>query len=320
KRDVPFDAEEVSKWLPLDQYIGGVEHATMHCLYFRFFHRVLQDLGFLPKSVGREPAKNLLNQGIVYKDGAKMSKSKGNVVDPNSLIAKFGADTTRMFSLFAAPPEKTLEWSDQGVEGSFRFLGRVWRLIQPLAAELKGVPGYSGTHREIVTPEIKKLRAKAHLTIKKVTEDIDRDFHFNAAIASIMELVNEAYGVPKEKLHDVSARSVLRETCEIILRLLNPFAPHTTEELWERIGGAGLLVDQPWLSFDPHAVEAETLTIVVQVNGKLRANLFVAPGTDQKELERLASSDAKVQNFIAGKTVVKTIVVPGKLVNFVVRD
>ncbi|MEW6056539.1 MAG: leucine--tRNA ligase [Bdellovibrionota bacterium] len=314
----PFVAEDVKYWCPIDQYIGGIEHATMHLLYFRFYHRVLQDLGWLPKDISREPAEKLLNQGIVYKDGAKMSKSKGNIVDPDALIQRYGADTTRLFVLFAAPPEKVLEWSDAGVEGSYRFLGRVWRMFQGNLSLIQDVQPYSAAHSDLNHVDAKKVRTKTHQTIQKVTADLEQDFRFNTAISAIMELVNEIYGF-KVELSDQVGRQVLRESIESVVRLLNPFAPHLTEELWQALGNTTLLSKEKWVDHDPSAVELDVITIVVQVNGKLRANLMLSKHVDKDALAQIAAKDPKVQGHLEGKEIIRTVVVPGKLVNFVVK-
>lgn len=315
--DKPFSTEDVKYWCPVDLYIGGIEHATMHLLYFRFYHRVLQDLGWIPKEIGREPNKRLINQGIVYKDGSKMSKSKGNIVDPDALLDKYGADTTRLFIMFASPLEKVLEWSDSGVEGSYRFLGRVWRMVRNNGTLIEGVRACAGPHGELTNTEARKLRTKVHQTIQKVTSDLD-EYRFNTAISAIMELVNEIYGFAAE-LNDQVARSVLREAIEAVIRLLNPFAPHITEELWEQIGNKTLLSLEQWQDHDPAAVELDVVTIVVQVNGKLRANLSISKTVPKDELEGIAAKDSRVAAHLEGKERVKTIVVPGKLINFVVK-
>ncbi|MBI3543961.1 MAG: leucine--tRNA ligase [Deltaproteobacteria bacterium] len=316
--DKPFAAEDVKYWGPVDQYIGGVEHATMHLLYFRFFHRVLQDLGWVPAGVPREPATRLLNQGIVYKDGAKMSKSKGNVVDPDGLIERYGADTTRLFVLFAAPPEKVLEWSDAGVEGSYRFVGRVWRMVHANLSLIQDVKPWSAPHASIANPDAKKLRTKAHQTIQKVTADLDHDFRFNTAISAIMELVNEIYGF-KVELNDEPSRQILRESIDTVVRLLSPFAPHLCEELWKNLGNASLLSLEPWRDHDAQAVELDVITVVVQVNGKHRANITLSKAVSKDDMAAIAARDPKVTLFLDGKELVRTVIVPGKLVNFVVK-
>ncbi|MDI3538782.1 MAG: leucyl-tRNA synthetase [Bacillota bacterium] len=308
----PFSKEAVEAWLPVDQYIGGIEHAVLHLLYSRFFTKVLYDAG-LVNCV--EPFTNLLTQGMVIKDGAKMSKSKGNVVSPEEIFAKYGADTARLFILFAAPPDKDLEWSDQGVEGAWRFLGRVWRLVmanKELFAKKGDGPGD-------LAREDRDLRRKVHATLKKVTEDISERFNFNTAIAAIMELVNEIYryqeNIPTENQKDF----VLREALETLLLMLAPFAPHITEELWHQIGHTESIHCQSWPKWDEEALAAEEITVVVQVNGRLRDRLVVPAGIPESEIEQLALRLEKVQAQLDGKKVVKVINVPGKLVNIVVR-
>ncbi len=304
----PFDKKAAEYWMSVDQYIGGIEHAVLHLLYARFFTKVIRDLGLFD---GDEPFTNLLTQGMVIKDGAKMSKSKGNVVDPDFILTKYGADTARLFSLFAAPPERDLEWSDQGVEGAYRFLHRVWAIVYKQCDAVKNVkpagPDAGGD----------KLYRKTHLTIKKVTEDIEREFHFNTAIAALMEMVNEMYeyttnGVPHDKL------PVVRAAIDALTLLISPFAPHFAEELWRSLGGKGTLADAAWPGYDPGAIAATEVVIVVQVNGKVRSKITLPAGTVDQEIERAALEDPKVKEFIAGKPLKKAIVVQGKLVNVVV--
>jgi leucyl-tRNA synthetase len=323
--DGPFDPEAARYWLGVDQYIGGIEHATMHLLYFRYFHKVLRDLGFLPKGLAPqdrdEPVRNLMNQGIVYKDGAKMSKSKGNVVEPDAIIGKYGADTARLFSMFAAPPEKVLEWSEQGVEGSFRFLNRVWRMVEKYESILRHAKPYSGKHADLRSEAGRKLRTKTHQTIAKVEKDFADGYHFNTAIAAIMELVNEIYLFPVN-FGDEEHKGVLEEAIEATIRLLHPFAPHITEELWEKLGNAesgkrltGLALPQA----DPEALIRDVVPIVVQVNGKVRGQLEVGKSLSQDQIAALAHEDPKAGPHLAGKEVVRVIFVPGRLINFVVK-
>src|SRR3990170_3669801 len=242
----------------VDQYIGGIEHAVLHLLYARFFTRVVRDLGLIAVD---EPFANLLTQGMVIKDGAKMSKSKGNVVDPDYLITTYGADTARLFSLFASPPEKDLDWSDRGVEGSFRFLNRVWRLVNKHrkgASELSASTPWSGKALEV--------RRLTHGTIKKVSEDIEKRFHFNTAISAIMELANGLSQLSSEELKDGSVAAAAREGLESLLLLLHPFAPHITEELWHRLGKESFLLQEPWPGFDQELLKVEQVIMVVQIN------------------------------------------------------
>ncbi len=308
----PLDGPRVHYWMPVDQYIGGIEHAVLHLLYSRFFTKVLRDMGYLQVD---EPFTNLLTQGMVIKDGAKMSKSKGNVVDPDDMIRAYGADTVRLFCLFAAPPEKELEWSDQGVEGAYRFLGRVWRLVAENLEALKGVSPYDGS---VPLPqELRGLHRKTHQTIKKVTEDIEQRFHFNTAIAAVMELVNEIYAVIDKAKEEPLCWPVVREAAEALILMLSPMAPHIAEELWVELGMAPSVAKRPWPTYREEALAAETVLVVVQVNGKLRSRLVVPVDIAEERLKELALADPKIQSFVAGKPVRKVIVVPQKLVNVV---
>ncbi|HEX9078005.1 MAG TPA: leucine--tRNA ligase [Desulfuromonadaceae bacterium] len=304
-----LDRERVDYWMSVDQYIGGIEHAVLHLLYARFFTKVLRDLGYIGCD---EPFTNLLTQGMVIKDGAKMSKSKGNVVDPNALIDKYGADTARLFSLFAAPPEKDLDWSDQGVDGSFRFLNRIWKLVH----ERLGLIRNAGpVDPSALGPEERALRRCVHKTIKKVTEDVEERFHFNTAIAAVMELLN----VLQDADPGVAGNGpLMKEALESVILLLAPFVPHITEELWQQVGHDIPLSATAWPEYDRDAVVDEELLVVVQVNGKLRSKLTVAVGTDEEALKAMALADDKVLPFLEGKQVRKVICVPGKLVNIVV--
>ncbi|GFO56698.1 leucine--tRNA ligase [Geomonas sp. Red276] len=305
----PLDREKVESWMPVDQYIGGIEHAVLHLLYARFFTKVLRDLGYCNVD---EPFSNLLTQGMVIKDGAKMSKSKGNVVDPNALIDRYGADTARLFSLFAAPPEKDLDWSDQGVDGSYRFLNRVWRLVFEVLPYLKNA---GDVKPEELSGEAKNLRRAVHKTIRKVTEDIDGRFHFNTAIAAVMELVNAIQAFDKKGAPENAA--VVREAVESVVRMLAPFVPHFAAELWTELGHAENLEKYGWPGYDAEAAVDEEITVVIQVNGKLRSKLMVAPDLGEEEVKAMALADEKVKPFTEGKTVRKVVYVPGKLVNIV---
>jgi len=306
-----FDKEKAAYWMDVDQYIGGVEHAILHLLYARFFTKVLYDIGLSPVD---EPFKNLLTQGMVLKDGAKMSKSKGNVVSPEEIISKYGADTARLFILFAAPPERDLEWSDTGVEGSYRFLNRVWRL----ADELKEYSSSRGSIIEVKNKADKELNFVMNNTIKRVTEDISGRFNFNTAISAIMELVNETYKykeIGKEKIN----ASLITKALETILVLLSPFAPHMTEELWNVIGNKSSIHSQSWPKYDSKALVKEEVEIVIQVNGKVRDKVMVSKSISKDELEKSALDNDKIKSFIDGKNIIKVICVPGKLVNIVVK-
>ena len=308
-QDGPLDRKRVDYWMSVDQYIGGIEHAVLHLLYARFFTKVLRDLGYVSCD---EPFSNLLTQGMVIKDGAKMSKSKGNVVDPNALIERYGADTARLFSLFAAPPEKDLDWSDQGVDGSFRFLNRVWKLVHD---RLDLVKNAAAPDVATLTAEERTLRRAVHKTIKKVTEDIEERFHFNTAIASVMELLNT---VQPTELNTPQRGAVMKESLETMVLLLAPFVPHISEELWQRLGNGTPLSRTAWPEYDRDAVVDEEVLVVVQVNGKLRSRVTVPAGVGEEELKAAALADEKVLPFLEGKQVRKVVCVPGKLVNIVV--
>lgn len=306
-----FNKAVADSWMPVDQYIGGVEHAILHLLYARFFTKVMNKIGLTSAD---EPFKNLLTQGMVLKDGTKMSKSKGNVVSPEEIIGQYGADTARLFILFAAPPERDLEWSDQGVEGSFRFLNRVWRIVAYYAEELKnGQP----LDKNTLSDQDKDLRRLTHQTIKKVTEDLSLRFNFNTAISAIMELVNGLYHY-KDKSAEQNI-AVVKESIETIVVLLAPFAPHITEELWFEIDYKDSVHKQAWPQFDEEALVADTVEVVLQINGKVKEKVNVPVNLSKEELEKAALADEKVQNLTEGKQIVKIIVVPNKLVNIVVK-
>jgi len=295
-------------WLPVDQYIGGIEHAVLHLLYARFFHKLMRDEGLLDSD---EPFKNLLTQGMVLKDGGKMSKSKGNTVDPQELIEKYGADTVRLFILFAAPPEQSLEWNDEGVEGASRFLKRLWKLVFTHLESQAAVPELMPDE---LTPAQKNIRRKLHETITKVSDDIGRRHTFNTAIAAVMELMNEL-----GKFNDTSAQgtAVCREVIENIVLLLSPIVPHITQQLWNELGRDEMLADKAWPVCDEAALVRDKIELVVQVNGKLRSKISVPADADNAAIEALALADEKIMMNIEGKTVRKVIVVPGRLVNIV---
>jgi len=300
----PFD-EEVEYWLPVDQYIGGVEHAVLHLLYARFFTRVLRDLGYVKIS---EPFKNLLTQGMVIKDGAKMSKSKGNIVDPDDMVSKYGADTTRLFILFAAPPERDLDWKDEGIEGCFRFLNRFWRLFFEVSPKLNQAEA-----KEELSSQEREFNRRIHLAIKKVTEDIER-FHFNTAIAYLMEWVNYLYDVLVEPIRP----SLWRKALETLCLLLHPFAPHITEELWvEVLRKEPPILKEDWPTYDEEAIRSEKITIVVQVDGKVRDRILVLEDADEEEIKELALNSPGAKRHLEGKKVKKIIYVPKRLVNIV---
>lgn len=341
KDEEALDREKIAYWMPVDQYIGGIEHAVLHLLYSRFFTRCLRDLGVLSQG---EPFRNLLTQGMVcketwkcpehgwlfpeeVKDGKcvlcgetavrgrveKMSKSKKNVIDPDALINKYGADTMRLFSLFAAPPERDLEWSDQGVDGAHRFLHKVWGLVYRHRMQSEALTAQLDT-TDLGAPAVGLLR-KTHQTIKKVTDDIEKDYHFNTAIAGMMELVNEMSSFSCATKAD---SSVMSEAVKSLLLMLSPFAPYITEELWEAVGGKGSIFESPWPVWDEGLARNEEVELVVQVNGKLRAKLVVPAGLPDDEAKARALADPKVAEFTEGKQIKKVVVVKGRLVNIVV--
>ena len=305
----PFDRDKVNYWAPVDQYIGGIEHAILHLLYARFFTKVLRDAGMLDFD---EPFTNLLTQGMVIKDGAKMSKSLGNVVSPEEIIDRYGADTARLFILFAAPVDRDLDWSDQGVEGAYRFLGRVWRILGQFAETIKGAP--ASYDAATLSTEEAELRRVLHATIKKVTEDVRDRFMFNTAISSIMELVNALYAFQDKDL----TPGLARETASALVRMLAPFAPHITAELWAELFG-GNVHAETWPQYDAAALVQDEVEIVLQINGKVRDRVKVATGLDRAALEQLAAELPRAKELTAGKTIVKVVCVPGKLVNIVVK-
>ena len=310
---MPFDKELNNYWGPVDQYIGGIEHAILHLLYSRFFVKVLRDAGLVDYD---EPFSNLLTQGMVIKDGAKMSKSLGNVVSPEEILSKYGADTARLFILFAAPPERELEWSDQGVEGSFRFLNRIWRIVQAFEAVLEQkVTEYDHSN---LNEADKDLRRVLHGSIKKVTNDIETRFNFNTAISTMMELVNALYAY-KEAVKEPNA-GLVYEAISDLIKMMSPFVPHITEELWRGAIDANSSVhEQSWPECDEEALKVDNVEIVLQVNGKVRGRLTVPAEATKEELEKIAMADANVQAHIGDATVRKVICVPGRLVNIVAK-
>lgn len=310
---MPFDKDVNNYWGPVDQYIGGIEHAILHLLYSRFFVKVLRDAGLVDYD---EPFSNLLTQGMVIKDGAKMSKSLGNVVSPEEILSKYGADTARLFILFAAPPERELEWSDQGVEGSFRFLNRIWRIVQAFEAVLaQKVTEYDHSN---LSEADKDLRRVLHSSIKKVTNDIETRFNFNTAISTMMELVNALYAY-KEAAKEPNA-GLIYEAISDLIKMMSPFVPHITEELWRGAIDANSSVhEQSWPECDEEALKVDNVEIVLQVNGKVRGRLIVPAEATKEELEKIAMADANVQAHIGDATVRKVICVPGRLVNIVAK-
>jgi leucyl-tRNA synthetase len=297
----PFDSNVAAEWFPINQYIGGVTHAILHLIYSRFWTKVMRDLGVITNA---EPTKNLFTQGMVLKGGAAMSKSKGNVVDPDDMVEKYGADTCRLYTLFAAPPERDMEWNESSVEGQYRFLGRVYRFI----TRNIGRSG-DGEANESDRQALRKL----HQTVRKITGDFDSRWHFNTSIASLMELMNELYQL------EANLSASVGEIRRTVTLLLAPFAPYTAQELWTDLGNAGPVFRQPWPGFDPELAKEEMAEIPVQVNGKLRGHLKAPFGAPKAELERLASENEKVKSFLEGKHIIKVVVVPDRLVNFVVK-
>jgi leucyl-tRNA synthetase len=309
--NAPFDSTIVSYWFPIDQYIGGVEHAILHLIYSRFWTKVMRDLGLVTND---EPVRRLFTQGMVIKDGAKMSKSKGNVVSPDDMIARYGADSARMYSLFAAPPDRDLDWQEDGVAGVSRFLARVWRLTTKYAPIAR-----SASQIQPETAKGSHLLRKLHQTIAKITLDFDGRWHFNTCVAAIMELVNEIQAEDARLAAGDVPAPVIRELLRNLALLLAPFAPHLAAELWEELGETDSILRAPWPVSDPELAKENELEIPVQINGKLVSVIRAPVGVDSKTLEAAALAEEKVKSRTSGKSIVKVIVVPGKLVNLVVR-
>jgi leucyl-tRNA synthetase len=312
----PFSRQKIDYWFPIDQYIGGVEHAILHLIYSRYWTKVMRDLGMISND---EPATRLFTQGMVIRDGAKMSKSRGNVVSPDEMIARYGADATRMYALFAAPPDRDLDWQEDGVAGVSRFLGRVYRLgmryreaIRPHAGQTAPVPP---------SPVAEALLRKLHQTIRKITQDFAGRWHFNTCIAAVMELVNEVTAAEPqlEKMPADASAALMATILPAVILLLAPFAPYLAAELWSETGGRGPILRQPWPPFDPDLAREQELEIPVQVNGKLRAVVRLPLDASGEDMQQAALSETKVQSAVAGKQMVKVIVVPGKLINIVVK-
>ena len=307
--ELPVDPKAVNYWFPIDQYIGGIEHAILHLIYSRFFAKVMRDLGLITTN---EPAARLFTQGMVIKDGAKMSKSKGNLVDPDEMVEKYGADTTRMYVLFAAPPEKDLDWNDQGVEGIYRFAGRVYRFVNRYAPD--AAPAGPQTHNlDLLSAYDRAVLRKLHQTIRRVSSDFEGRWHFNTDIAALMELVNLLYSAEGK-----ISGPVLRETMESLVLLLSPFAPYLAQDLWEQLGHTDDLLHVSWPSYDPALVKEDEFEVVVQVNGRLRSKILVTEDMPQDDLINAALADPRVSQILNGKKIIKTVVVPRKLVNIVV--
>jgi leucyl-tRNA synthetase len=311
--NAPFDSKIAQYWFPIDQYIGGVEHAILHLIYSRFWTKVMRDLGLIAND---EPVHRLFTQGMVIKDGAKMSKSKGNVVSPDEMVARFGADSARMYALFAAPPDRDLDWQEDGVAGVSRFLARVWRLVTKYAPVARSGAQISSTTQDRGAAA---LLRKLHQTIAKITLDFEGRWHFNTCVAAIMELVNEIQAADAQLAAGEIPAPVVRELLRTLVLLLAPFAPYLAAELWDELGEEGAVLRAPWPVSDPELAKENELEIPVQINGKLVTVVRVAADADAKVIEAAALAGEKVQSRTAGKTVVKIIVVPGKLVNLVVK-
>jgi leucyl-tRNA synthetase len=316
----PFDPAKARHWMPVDFYVGGIEHAILHLIYSRFFARVYRDLGMVDHS---EPFSHLLTQGMVLKDGAVMSKSKGNVVDPDEMMQKYGADALRLYVMFVAPPEKEVEWTDAGLEGSWRFLARIWRFVDQWCDQVTkaaAVPAPGDGDGSFDAAE-RKLRRKTHDTIRRVTIDVEQRIHLNTAVSALMELVNDLYAFG-EAIQRAPARaqsfSVLKEAVEALIVMMSPFAPHTAEELWEMTGHSGGIEKTGWPSFNEAVAKAEEIIIPVQVNGRLRTRLTVAADTPESELREYALADRAVRQHTEGKTIKSVVVAKGKLINVVV--
>jgi leucyl-tRNA synthetase len=311
--DRPLDTATIDYWFPIDQYIGGVEHAILHLIYSRFWTRFMRDLGIVHND---EPATRLFTQGMVIKDGAKMSKSKGNVVSPDDMVAQFGADSTRVYSLFATSPDRELDWQEAGVEGVHRFLSRTYRFVIR-----NGVAKTTATAEGAqLSPKARHIQRKLHQTIKRVTEDFQGRWHFNTSVAAIMEFVNELYGVEDEIAAGKFPAALLAEAQRGVILLLAPFAPFVAAELWEHIGEGGKdLLRHPWPAYDPALTREDEITFPIQINGKLRSHVVLPAESPEETIRERVLADEKVRAAIAGKQVVKVIVVPGKLVNVVVK-
>ena len=312
----PFDPKIAQYWFPIDQYIGGVEHAILHLIYSRYWTKVMRDLGLI---VNDEPARRLFTQGMVIKDGAKMSKSKGNVVSPDDMVVRYGADATRMYALFAAPPDRDLDWQEDGVAGVSRFLGRVWRLATKYAPLARSSSSEAPNRAAAPTGLALKLLRKQHQTIAKITLDFEGRWHFNTCVAAIMEFVNDLQAVDAQLAAGEVPAPVIAELLRSLVLLLSPFAPYLAAELWEDIGGEGAVLRAPWPKSDPALAKEDELEIPVQINGKLVNVVRVPAGADARQIEEAALADEKVQSRIAGKTVAKVIVVPGRTCNLVVK-
>ena len=313
--ELPFRSDVAKYWFPIDLYIGGIEHAILHLTYCRFWTKMMRDLGLVDFD---EPVVKQLSQGMVIKDGAKMSKNKGNVVEPEEQAGKFGVDTVRLYVLFEAPPEKEVNWTDERLEGPSRFLHRVWRFVQNEKDALNQAAPIDGSEEwnELET----SLRRKTHQTIARVTRDIEQRLHLNTAIAAIMELVNELYKAIDPRPYRSDTWKVIRQATDAVILLLNPFAPHIAEELWQSLGNRKGITTVSWPSYDAEIAAEDTITLVVQVNGKLRSRLQLPAGEDEEEVKRRALADEKVRSLVEGKDIRRVVVVPNRLVNVVVAE
>jgi leucyl-tRNA synthetase len=310
----PYDSAVVRYWFPIDQYIGGIEHAILHLIYSRFFCKVMHDLGLITH---REPIKRLFSQGMVLRNGAVMSKSKGNVVGAIEMAEKYGCDTARMYTLFAAPPEKDLEWSEQGIEGCSRFLNKVFRLVSRHAERLRSIEAKLDERADLAhaTPKEKALLRKTHQTLKRVTNDFEARWHFNTSVALIMELVNELQA--QEPLDADVSPAVAKNVIEVLVLMLAPIAAHVAEELWEMLGHPGGIARVPWPAYREELAKEEQFEVIIQINGRLRGKILVEDGLGEDETRERALADPRIAHLISGKRVAKTVVVPRKLVNLV---
>jgi leucyl-tRNA synthetase len=312
----PFDGKTAQYWFPIDQYIGGVEHAILHLIYSRFWTKFMRDLGMITNN---EPVERLFTQGMVIKDGRKMSKNLGNVVSPDEMVARYGADAARLYSLFAAPPDRDLDWQDSGIEGIQRFLGRVYRFVVRNSAGRSGALSAEKLQATSLQPAARGIQRKLHQTIKRVSDDFQGRWHFNTCISAIMELVNVLYGAEEPIAQGAVPAPFLADVERKLVLLLAPFAPYLAHELWEMLGEKGNLLKVPWPKYDAVLAKEEEIEIPVQINGKVRSRVVVsADATEETVLERVLA-DEKVRAAIAGKQIVKKIYVPGKLVNIVVK-
>jgi leucyl-tRNA synthetase len=310
---LPFEPAKAKYWMPVDFYSGGVEHAILHLIYSRFFARVFRDLGMVDHD---EPFKHLLTQGMVLKNGAVMSKSKGNVVDPDDMLTKYGADALRLYVMFVAPPEKEVEWSDAGLEGSFRFLARVWRMVDQWCEQVRSAAPVTAAG---LSDGERTLRRKTHDTIRRVTVDVEQRIHLNTAVSALMELVNELYAFEPQDPVRPQTLSVIREALEALTIMLSPFSPHTAEEMWNRLGHADGLAAAAWPSFDEHVAKADEIVVVVQVNGKVRSRVTLPVDASDTDMRERALADPAVKAYTDGKTIKTVVMVKGKLINVVLQ-